>query len=91
MEFLGSEPAAESWKETLKSEITKHEVTPRTGTCRMAIDINDVMELILARDDLKYHSIDLVAVLETPLSRPVPKPINYRRIPSTDKLYKLMF
>jgi len=69
LEFLGSgvvtiKPG--NWKEILKSEIIRHVGKLRFrgythDKCRRAIEINDVMEVIMDRDDLKYHSIDMVA------------------------------
>ena len=55
-----------NWKEVLTSEIIKHVGKFRFrgwthDLCHRAIEVNDVMELIMARDDLKYHSIDMVA------------------------------
>ena len=50
------------WKEVLSSEIIKHVGKFRFrgwthDVCHRAIEVNDVMELIMARDDLNYHSI----------------------------------
>ena len=56
-----------NFEEVLSSEIIKH-----VGKFRFrgwahdvyqqrSIDVNDVVELIMARDDLKYHSIDMAA------------------------------
>ena len=55
-----------NWKEVLRSEIIKHVGKFRFrgwthDVCHRAIEVNDVMELIMARDDLKYHSIDMAA------------------------------